>query len=489
MSGFFGVVAASDCREDLFYGTDYHSHLGTRRGGMATCGKNGFSRYIHDISNALFRSKFSGDVSAMSGNKGIGVISDYEDQPLIISSHLGTYAIATIGTIKNQRDLTQLAYRNHRAHFSNMNDGDVNPTELAASLVNLGASYEEGIRLAQESIDGSCSLLILTQEGLYVARDRYGRTPIVMGSREGATAVAFESCALPNLGYTVDRDLGPGEIIKLTEDGVHVLRPPDKDERICSFLWIYYGFPASSYNGINVEESRYRSGAFLAKHDDIRGDLVMGVPDSGVGHALGYAAESRLPYARPIVKYTPTWARSFMPGEQEHRVRIAKMKLIPIPRIIEGKHIVFLDDSIVRGTQLRDMGTLLQSFGAKAVHARIACPPLLFDCRFLNFSRSTSVMELVARRAMKELSGKSDDLTACTFSHPDSDEHRAMVANINARLKLSSLRYQRVDDCVAAIGLPKARVCTYCFDGVEGGSACGGACAMPCRKPAMPEPL
>ncbi|MCL1856074.1 MAG: amidophosphoribosyltransferase [Kiritimatiellaeota bacterium] len=483
MSGFFGVASKEECWEDLFYGTDYHSHLGTRRGGLVTFGNEGFRRHIHDISNAQFRSKFSNTIREMKGHSGIGIISDYEDQPLIIGSHLGTYAIVTVGVINNMEELTALAYRNRRAHFSNMDDGVVNPTELVAALINLGASFAEGIRLAQEAIDGSCSLLLLTEEGIYAARDAYGRTPIVLGQKEEAFAAAFESCALPNTGYLPLRDMGPGEIVRLTAEGAQTVRPADGDERACLFLWIYYGFPASAYNGVNVEESRYRSGRLLAQKDTAKADMVMGVPDSGVGHALGYANASGIPYGRPLVKYTPTWARSFMPPDQSAREKVARMKLLPIPQIIGGKRIVFLDDSIVRGTQLRDMGAMLFRYGAKELHARIACPPLLFGCRFLNFSRSTSVMELVARRMMKELSGNKDDATACRFANPDSSEYAAMVQRIGAWLRLTSLQYQQLGDMVAAVGLPKHRLCTYCWDGTEGGSACGGCCTPTTATP------
>lgn len=479
MSGFFGVVGKQDCLADLFYGTDYHSHLGTRRGGMAVHGSDGFSRHIHDISNAQFRSKFSTEVSHMAGRKGIGVISDYEDQPLIVGSHLGTYALVTVGIVTNLAALIERAYRDRIAHFSHMNDGDVNPTELVAALINQGSSFAEGIRIAQEAIEGSCSLLLLTADSVYAARDRYGRTPIVLGRKKDAHAVAFESCALPNLGYDHMRDLGPGEIVRLTEDGVETLRAPDEDLRVCSFLWVYYGFPSSTYEGVNVEESRYRSGAMLARRDSVDVDYVSGVPDSGTGHGLGYAHEARLPFKRPFVKYTPTWSRGFMPPVQAMRDTVAKMKLIPVPEVIRDRRLLFCDDSIVRGTQLRDTAGMLYSYGAREVHVRVACPPLLFGCKFLNFSRSNSVLELAGRRAMLELSGRNDDETARRFADPDSPEYQAMVDTVASSLNLSSLRYQRLDDCVAAIGLPKTRLCTYCWDGTEGPDRCAG-CAAGC---------
>lgn len=474
MSGFFGVTSKQDCLEDLFYGTDYHSHLGTRRGGLAVVGKDGFSRHIHDISNAQFRSKFSTEVSSMAGRKGIGVISDYEDQPLIIGSHLGTYAIATVGVLTNLAELLRIAYADRGVHFSNMNDGGVNPTELVAALINRGATFAEGIRMAQEAIQGSCSLLLLTEDAVYAARDRYGRTPIMLGRKEGTHAVAFESCALPNLGYERVRDLGPGEIVRLTEEGVETLQPAGDDLRVCSFLWVYYGFPSSTYEGVNVEEARYRSGAMLARRDSVRVDYASGVPDSGTGHGLGYANEAGIPFKRPFVKYTPTWSRSFMPPVQSMRDTVAKMKLIPVPEIIRGSRLLFCDDSIVRGTQLRDTANMLYGYGAREVHVRIACPPLLFGCKFLNFSRSTSVLELAGRRAMLALSGRNDDRTAVRFADPDSDEYRAMVGKVSQELNLTTLQYQRLDDCVAAIGLPKRKLCTYCWDGVEGSGGCAG---------------
>jgi amidophosphoribosyltransferase len=381
-----------------------------------------------------------------------------------------------VGIITNIEDLIQSAYRDRVAHFSHMNDGDVNPTELVAALINRGSSFAEGIRLAQEAIEGSCSMLLLTEDGVFAARDRYGRTPIILGKKDGAYAVAFESCALPNLGYETVRDLGPGEIVFLSEDGAETLRAPDDDLRICSFLWVYYGFPSSTYEGVNVEESRYRSGAMLAKRDNTKVDYVSGVPDSGTGHGLGYAHEARLPFKRPFVKYTPTWSRSFMPPVQAMRDTVAKMKLIPVPEIIRGQRLLFADDSIVRGTQLRDTATMLRSYGAREVHVRVACPPLLFGCKFLNFSRSNTVLELAGRRAMLEVSGRNDDETARRFSNPDSDEYRTMVASVTASLNLTSLQYQRLDDCVSAIGLPKTRLCTYCWDGTEGPSRCNGCC-------------
>ncbi len=474
MSGIFGVIAKQDCIADLYYGTDYHSHLGTRRGGLATLGREGFTRHIHDISNAQFRSKFSTDVSAMTGRRGIGVISDYEDQPLIIGSSLGTYAVVTVGILSNPQTLARDAFASRRVHFSHMNDGEINPTELVAALIDQGQTFAEGLRLAQERIEGSCSILLLTTEGIYAARDRYGRTPILLGRKAGAYAVTLESCALPNLGYETVRDLGPGEIVRITEEGVETLRPPDNDLRICAFLWVYYGFPSSTYEGVNVEESRYRAGALLARRDTVRPDYAAGIPDSGSGYGLGYATEAGIPFCRPFVKYTSTWSRSFMPPFQSMRDTVAKMKLIPVPEVIRDRRILFCDDSIVRGTQLRDSARLLYSYGARELHARVACPPLLFGCKFLNFSRSTSELELVGRRVMLELTGRNDDATAKAFADPDTADYAAMVEGIRQKLQLTSLRYQRLDDCIAAIGLPRTRLCTYCWNGVEGPDRCTG---------------
>lgn len=470
MGGFFGVAGKKDCVADLFYGTDYHSHLGTRRGGLAVMGKGGFARFIHDITNAQFRSKFEDDLPKLRGRLGIGVISDYEDQPLIIGSHLGAYAIATVGKIANLRQLAAEAYRG-RAHFSEMNGDAVNPTELVATLINRGESFASGIEYAQDVIRGSCSLLVLTPSAIYAARDRLGRTPVILGRRGDAFAVTSETCALANLHFQTDRDLGPGEIVKITPEGVETLRPPGDVMQICSFLWVYYGFPASSYEGINVEVVRNRCGAALARADDCQVDLVAGIPDSGTGHAIGYARESGTPYARPFVKYTPTWPRSFMPQDQRVRDLVARMKLIPIRELIEGKRLLFCEDSIVRGTQLKDTIRTLFDHGAREIHMRPACPPLIHGCKFLNFSRSRSELDLAARRAILELGGKNHESLA-VFADEDSDEHQAMVERVRRRLNLTTLKYQRLPDLVAAIGLPKEKLCTYCWDGAERCASC-----------------
>ncbi len=464
MGGFFGIVSNRDCVSDLFYGIDYHSHLGTRRGGMAVYHPDGFKKSIHSIEGAPFRSKFREDLAKFKGNQGIGVISDYEDQPLLIASHLGNYAIVTVGVVRNLEALTTCALNNHRGHFTEMNLNAINPTELIASLINQEESFAAGIRKAQEAIEGSCSLLILTAAGIFAARDRLGRTPVLIGKREDAFAVAFESSAFPNLGFETVQFLGPGEVVLISKDGYQTLLQPQESMQICSFLWIYYGYPASSYEAINVEQVRYNCGAALARADRVSIDMVSGIPDSGVAHAIGYAAESRIPYCRPFVKYTPTWPRSFMPQVQETRDLIASMKLIPIRDLIHGRRMLMCEDSIVRGTQLRDFVQRLYEFGAAEVHMRVACPPLLYGCPWLNFSRSRSEMELAARRAIDELHGAiPDDLTP--YHDPARAEYQAMVERIRTRLRLTTLQYQTMPDMVQAIGLPREKLCTHCWEG------------------------
>ncbi|MHC1768076.1 MAG: amidophosphoribosyltransferase [Verrucomicrobiia bacterium] len=466
MGGYFGVVSKDDCVADLFYGTDYHSHLGTRRGGLAVYDGQGWTRYIHDITSAQFRSKFEQDVLKLRGRMGIGVISDTDDQPLIIGSHLGTYAIVTVGRVRNSAELVKKAFGLRSAHFSEMSGGEVNPTELVALYINQGATFAEGIEIAQNAIDGSCSMLLLTEKGVYAARDRLGRTPIILGRKEGAYAVTLESCAFPNLGYESVRDLGPGEVVCLTPEGVHSVTLPRHRCQICAFLWVYYGYPASTYLGINTEEARYRSGAALAKRDTTPVDVVAGIPDSGTGHAMGYAMEKGVPFRRPFVKYTPTWSRSFMPQDQATRDLVARMKIIPIKELIQRQRLLFCEDSIVRGTQLKDTVRRLFDYGAKEVHMRPACPPLIFGCQFLNFSRSKSELDLAGRRAIKEMEGK-DGPPPPEYADPESDKCRAMVERIRHRLGLTSLRYQRLEDLVSSIGLPKDQLCTYCWDGKQ----------------------
>jgi amidophosphoribosyltransferase len=465
MGGVFGVTATGDCVEDLFYGTDYHSHLGTKRGGLAVLNGKGFSRFIHNIENAQFRSKFEDDIHKMEGNKGIGVISDTDAQPLIIGSHLGNYAIVTVGKINNMSDLVADAFDKRSTHFLEMDGGAINPTELAATLINRGETFADGIRQAQEAIDGSCTLLLMTDHGVYAARDRFGRTPLFIGEKDGAYCATMETCALPNLFYRRKYNLGPGEIVLITPEGFEQKAPPGDTLRICSFLWIYYGYPASNYEGINVETCRNRCGAALARRDDVEIDLVAGIPDSGTSHAIGYANEAGVPYSRPFVKYTPTWPRSFMPQDQDIRDLVARMKLIPVRDLIQGRRLLFCEDSIVRGTQLQDTIRRLYDYGAKEVHMRPACPPLIYSCRFLNFSRSKTELDLAGRRAISELVGQKDvDLAA--YAAAESEEHAKMVDRVRNRLNLTTLRYQQLPDMVEAIGLPKEKVCTYCWDGI-----------------------
>jgi len=468
MGGIFGVVAKKDCVQDLFYGTDYHSHLGTRRGGLAVINGAGFTRFIHNIENAQFRSKFEDDILKMSGNMGIGCISDTEAQPLLIGSHLGNYAIVTVGRVNNVDELVEKAFGKRTTHFLEMDGGVINQTELIATLINQEESFEAGIRRAMETIDGSCSLLLLTEEGIYAGRDRYGRTPLVIGEKEGALCATVETCAFPNLDYRLKGELGPGEVIKLTPEGMEELVAPGEMMQICAFMWVYYGYPASSYEGINVEKMRNNSGATLAQRDDVEIDMVAGVPDSGVAHAIGYANESRVPYCRPFVKYTPTWPRSFMPQNQDVRDLVARMKLIPVTELIHGKRMLFCEDSIVRGTQLRETVQRLYDSGAREVHMRPACPPLVHGCKFLNFSRSRSELDLAGRRAVREIEGEGhEEEVLKEYADASSGKYSDMVERIRNRLNLTTLRYQTLDDMLKAIGLPKEKVCTFCWDGAE----------------------
>ena len=469
MGGFFGVASRDDCVADLFYGTDYHSHLGTARGGMVVCDRQGFRRNIHDISNTPFRTKFEDDLPKYGGATGIGVISDHEDQPLLIASHHGAYAIVTVGRLDNVEALARTAMRNTAVHFSEFKGNAFNATEVVAALINGQDSLLSGLQSVQARVTGSCSILLLTDHAIYAARDRLGRTSISVGRKDGATAVTMETCALPNLGYQIERHLGPGEIVRATADGVETLSPPGDRMQICAFLWIYYGYPASHYEGINTEVARNRCGAALARADTVRPDLVAGIPDSGIGHAIGYAAEAGVPYRRPFVKYTPTWPRSFMPQEQRVRDLVARMKLIPIREIIEGQRLLFCEDSIVRGTQLRDVIQRIVDVGAREVHMRPACPPLVHGCRFLNFSQSKSELDLAARRAVKALDG-DPDVHLDQYADPDTDRYHAMVEWIRENLGLTTLQYQRLDAMIAAIGLPRDRVCTYCWNGESPGS-------------------
>ena len=468
MGGFFGVASKNDCVFDLFFGTDYHSHLGTRRAGMAVYGEQGgFDRAIHNIENAPFRTKFDKDVNAMHGTLGIGCISDYEPQPLIVRSHHGTYAITTVGRINNKEEILEELFRSGHGHFLEMSGGDINATELVAAVINQRENLIEGIRYAQELIDGSMTMLLLTPKGIYAARDRYGRTPVTVGRKDDALCVSFESFAFLNLGYTEERELGPDEIVIVTPEGIRTLAAPGTEMKICTFLWIYYGYPSSSYEGISVEQMRYNCGAMLARRDDVKPDIVAGVPDSGTAHAIGYANESGIPFSRPFIKYTPTWPRSFMPTMQSQRNLIAKMKLIPVHDLIKNRSLLLIDDSIVRGTQLRETTEFLYQSGAAEVHIRPACPPLLFGCKYFNFSRSTSEMELIARRVISEMEQDNKYPNLSVYADPDSTEYREMLEKIREKLNFTSLRYHRLDDMVASVGIDSAKLCTYCWDGRE----------------------
>ena len=466
MGGFFGVASKNNCTLELFYGIDYHSHLGTRRGGMAVCGERGFQRAIHNIENSPFRTKFERDVEEMEGNLGIGCISDYEPQPLLIQSHLGSFAITTVGKINNMDELLRYVYENGNTHFQEMSSGQVNATELVASLICKKDSIVEGIQYVQEIVDGSMTLLLMTKEGLYAARDRYGRTPLVIGHKDDAYCVSFESFAYINLGYSDYKELGPAEIVFIDPDGVKTLSEPKKEMRICSFLWVYYGYPTSSYEGVNVEEMRYKCGSMLAKRDEgtISPDIVAGVPDSGIAHAIGYANESGIPYARPFIKYTPTWPRSFMPTHQSQRNLIARMKLIPVKALIQNKKLLLIDDSIVRGTQLRETTEFLYASGAKEVHVRPACPPLLYGCKYLNFSRSKSEMDLITRRIIKEREGNVTQEVLDEYADPCSKRYEEMLEAVRKEQNFTTLRYHRLDDLEESIGISPCKLCTYCWD-------------------------
>lgn len=467
MGGFFGVASKEDCVFDLFFGTDYHSHLGTRRAGMAVYGEQGFEKSIHKIENAPFRTKFEKEANNMHGYMGIGCISDYEAQPILVRSHHGSFAITTIGKINNAEEIIQMILKNN-THFFEMSNGEINATELVAAIINQKENFIDGIRYAQGIIDGSMSMLILTPVGIYCARDRYGRTPVIIGKKDGAYCAAFESFSYLNLGYITERELGPGEVVVMTADSVKTLITPGNAMKICTFLWIYYGYPSSTYEGVNVEEMRYRCGQLLARRDHVKPDIVAGVPDSGTAHAVGYANESGIPFSRPFVKYTPTWPRSFMPTMQSKRDLIAKMKLIPIKELIQGKKLLLIDDSIVRGTQLRETTEFLYESGAKEVHIRPACPPLIFGCKYLNFSRSKSEMELITRVVIQELEGGpvSDDVLR-EYADYNSEKYEKMVERIREKLKFTSLRYHRLDDMIAAVGIEPDKLCTYCWSGRE----------------------
>lgn len=471
MGGFFASALKEDCVFDLFFGTDYHSHLGTRRAGMAVYGKSGFNRAIHSIENSPFRTKFESDVNEMEGNMGIGCISDFEPQPLIVRSHHGTYAITTVGRINNVQTLSERILNGTGNHFLEMSGGEINATELVAALINEKDNIVEGIQYAQEQIDGSITMMLLTPKGIYLARDKMGRTPLVVGKKEEGFCASFEAFAYLNLGYEDYKELGPGEICVMTPEAVTTLAQPGKKMKICTFLWVYYGYPASSYEGVSVEGMRTRCGSLLARRDGMtinEIDAVAGVPDSGTAHAVGYANESGVPFSRPFIKYTPTWPRSFMPTMQSKRDLIAKMKLIPVHELIDNKRLLLIDDSIVRGTQLRETTEFLYHSGAKEVHVRPACPPLLFGCKYINFSRSTSEMELIARRVIAKEEGDNVERSILTdYANPDSDRYHKMLQEINKQMGFTSLRYNRLDDMLEAVGIDKDNLCTYCWDGRE----------------------
>jgi amidophosphoribosyltransferase len=467
MGGFFAVASKSYCVFDLFFGTDYHSHLGTRRGGMAVYGSNGFDRAIHNIENSPFRTKFEKDVNKMEGHLGLGCISDYESQPLIVRSHHGTYAITTVGKINNTEAIVNEIFTHGNTHFLEMSGGDINATELVAALINQKDNLVEGLQYAQELIEGSITILLMTPKGIYAARDKYGRTPAVIGKKDDAFCISFESFAYLNLGYVDYKELGPGEIVVVTPEAVTTLALPGTEMKICTFLWIYYGYPSSSYEGVSVERMRYNCGALLAKRDHVRPDIVAGVPDSGTAHAIGYANASGIPFSRPFIKYTPTWPRSFMPTIQSQRNLIAKMKLIPVHDLIRDKSLLLIDDSIVRGTQLRETTEFLYQSGAREVHIRPACPPLLFGCKYLNFSRSSSALDLITRRIIKEEEGEVADEVLQDYANPDSERYNRMIEQIRQQLNFTSLRYHRLDDMVESVGIEPCKLCTYCWNGKE----------------------
>lgn len=466
MGGLFGVVSREDCVHDLYFGTDYHSHLGTSRAGMAVWNGTGFDRTIHNIENTQFRTKFEADLPKIAGNMGIGCISDTEPQPMTVRSHLGQYAISTVGRINNLDELVEKAFSNRHIHLLEMSRGAINPTELVSVIIDQENSFKDGLLKVQELVKGSCSILILTPQGIYASRDRFGRTPLIIGEKEGSTCVSFESCTFSNLGYKFKYELGPGEIVLLTPETMENVSPPRDKMKICAFLWVYYGYPSSTYEGMNVEVMRYRNGAAMARNDDVEVDLVAGIPDSGLGHAIGYSNHSKIPYGRPFIKYTPTWSRSFMPQNQEIRNLVARMKLMPIPELVSGKSLLFCDDSIVRGTQLRETVDLLYSCDAKKVHIRSACPPLVFGCKYLNFSTSRSEMDLVARQAILELEGEEPEVFD-DYVDPNHDKYDAMVKQISKLLNFSTLKFQNVNDMLDAIGIDRCKVCTYCWTGRE----------------------
>lgn len=474
MGGFFGAVSKKDCVLDVFFGADYHSHLGTKRGGMAIFDKEiGFQRQIHNVQTTPFRTKFEKDIAEFKGNSGIGCISDTDPQPLLVRSHLGLYALSTVGIINNDEALIEKYFSDHGHQFMAMGSGRVNQTELIAALINQKDSLAEGIVHAQETIEGSATFVLLLEDGsILAARDRVGRLPVLVGKNEDGCCVSFESFAYHKLGYEDYRELGPGEVVKITAEGVEQLVPPGEEMKICAFLWTYYGYPNSNYEGKNVEVMRYKNGQIMARDEKKNGtlpdvDLVAGVPDSGIPHAIGYSTESGVPFARPFIKYTPTWLRSFMSTKQEIRSMVAKMKQIPVPELIKDQKLLFVDDSIVRGTQLRETVELLYSIGAKEVHMRSACPPIMYGCKYLNFSASKSDMELIARATVQKLEGDEGHKHLDEYADCHTERGKCMLKSICEEMGFDSLGYQSLDGLLEAIGLPKEKVCTYCWNGKE----------------------
>ncbi|NDV47333.1 amidophosphoribosyltransferase [Paludibacter sp. 221] len=465
MGGFFGTISKGECINDLFYGTDYNSHMGTKRGGLATWTEKGIRRSIHNLENSYFRGKFEDDLDKFTGKSGIGVISDTDPQPIVMNSHLGKYAVVTVAKINNLDELEKRII-DSGGHFSELSSGETNPTELVALLLNEGKTFAEGIRNVLDSVKGSCTMLILTEDGIIAMRDKLGRLPVILGKKEGAMAVSNEPCGFPNLGYEIEYNLKPGEAVKITADGYERICEPGKKKQICSFLWVYYGYPVSEYEGINVDMVRYKGGYAMAKDDDLDVDFVAGIPDSGVGHALGYAVGKGVPYKRAFIKYTPTWPRSFTPSRQEQREFIAKMKLIPNKTLLKDQRVIFCDDSIVRGTQLRDNVNILYDYGAKEVHMRIACPPLLYGCPFLNFTASKSALELIARRIIKRIEGE-DDKNLDLYKKTDSEQYNRLVDEIRKELNITTLKFNSLENLVEAIGLKKEELCTHCWDGTS----------------------
>lgn len=464
MGGIFGTISVKSCVNDLFYGTDYNSHLGTKRAGLVTFDEEkGFCRSIHSLEKDYFRTKFEDELDSFSGNEGLGVISDTDPQPIIVNSHLGRYAVVTVARINNLNEIADELLK-QRMHLSEMSANNINQTEMVALLINMGNTFVEGINNVYRKIEGSCSMLVLTEGGIIAARDFLGRTPLVIGRKEGAYAVSSESSSFPNLEYQPVRDVGPGEIMRLRPDGMEVMQGPMRHEQICSFLWVYYGFPTSSYEGINVEEVRERSGKRMGMEDETEADLVCGIPDSGVGMALGYAEGRKIPYKRAVLKYTPTWPRSFTPSNQARRSLVAKMKLIPDKAVLEGQRVVFCDDSIVRGTQLRDNVKSFFEYGAKEVHGRISCPPLVYGCPFIGFTNSKSDMELITRRIIRDFEGDASKNLE-KYASDNTPEYRRMVDEIARRLGLTTVKFMRLDTLIESIGMPKCKVCTHCFDG------------------------